>query len=230
MKVRKRKGSFLEPDMVRDLIETAGEWEEELRRRGRPDQCFGRRSLVTVLCLCGPRISELVAADGGDFDLGAGLWRIPDSKTPAGVRLVEATDFVAAEIRAHVARKKADSRLAGAADPMWVSSNGTRLGAENVRRMLRGLVKRTNEKREAEGKMLLPHVTPHTLRRTFASMCFWAKRELPWVMDQIGHEDSRMTVEVYASASKRKRVDRKLVWRFMRFADEPKRAPGSGRG
>jgi integrase len=230
MKVKRRKGTFLEPDMVRDLIEAAGEWEDELRRRKRAAQCFGRRSLVTALCLCGPRISELVAADGGDFDLGEGLWRIPDSKPAAGVRLVEATDFAAKEIRAHVGQKKADGRLAGAGDPMWVTSNGTRLGAENVRRMLRGLVKRANKKREAEGKMLLPHVTPHTLRRAFASMCFWAKRELPWVMDQIGHEDSRMTVEVYASASKRKRVDRKLVWRFMRFPDEPKRPPGSSRG
>jgi integrase len=72
-------------------------------------------------------------------------------------------------------------------------------------------------------------VTPHALRRTIACLCFWAKRELPWVMDQIGHEDSRMTVEVYTRASKRKRVDRKLVWRFMHFADEPKRPPGSGR-
>jgi len=118
----------------------------------------------------------------GDFDLGEGLWRIPDSKTAAGVRLVEATDFAAAEIRAHVAQKKTDGRLVGGGDPMWVTSTGTRLGAENVRRMLRELVKRTNKKREADGKMLLPHVTPHTLRRTFASMCFWAKRELPWVV------------------------------------------------
>jgi integrase len=197
-----------------------------LRDRKRPGQCFGRRSLVTVLCLRGPRISELVAADGGDFDLGEGLWRIPDSKTAAGVRLVEASDFAAGEIRAHAARKKADGRLAGAGDPMWVASKGTRLNAENVRRMLRELVRRTNEKREVAGKMLLPHVTPHTLLRTFASMCFWAKRELPWVIDQIGHEDSRTTVEVYANASKRKPVDRRLVWRFMRFPDESKRQPG----
>lgn len=78
--------------------------------------------------------------------------------------------------------------------------------------------------------MLLPAVTPHTLRRTFACLCFWAKRELPWVMDQIGHEDSRMTVEVYARASKRKRVDRALVWRFMRFADELEVPPQSRGG
>lgn len=78
--------------------------------------------------------------------------------------------------------------------------------------------------------MLIPRVTLHTLRRTFASTCFWAKRELPWVMDQIGHEDSRMTVEVYASASKRKRVHRALVWRLMRFPDEPRRPRDLGRG
>ena len=108
---------------------------------------------------------------------------------------------------------------------MWVTSKGTRLNAGNVRRMLREVVRRTNEKRGAESKMLLPTVTPHTLRRTFACLCFWAKRELPWVMDQIGHEDSRMTVEVYARASKRKRVDRDLVWRLMRFADEAAEPP-----
>ncbi len=214
--------------MVIDLIEAAGEWEQELRDRKRPGPCYGRRSLVAALCLCGPRIGEAINADGGDFDLKDGLWRIPDSKTPAGVRLVEITAYAAEEIRAHVAQKRSDGRASGAADPMWVTLKGTRLNPGNVRRMLRELVRRTNKKREAEGKMLLPTVTPHSLRRTFACLCFWAKRELPWVMDQIGHEDSRMTVEVYARASKRKRVDRGLVWRFMRFADEPKR-PGRSR-
>jgi integrase len=227
MREPKYKGAFLEPDMVIDLIEAAGEWEQELRDRKRPGPCFGRRSLVAVLCLCGPRISEALNADGGDFDLREGLWRIPDSKTPAGVRLVEVTAYAAEEIRSHVAQKRSDGRASGATEPMWATSKGTRLKPGNIRRMLREVVRRTNEKRGGEGKMLLPDVTPHTLRRTFACLCFWAKRELPWVMDQIGHDDSRMTVEVYARASKRKRVDRDLVWRLMRFTDEPARAPGS---
>jgi integrase len=43
--------------------------------------------------------------------------------------------------------------------------------------------------------MLLPsRVTPHTLRRTFASLCFFAGRDLRWVMGQLGHEDPRMTL------------------------------------
>ena len=36
MRVPKYKGAFLEPDMVVDLIEAAGEWEQELRDRKRP--------------------------------------------------------------------------------------------------------------------------------------------------------------------------------------------------
>jgi len=143
--------------------------------------------------------------------------------------MVEITAFAADEFRAHVAQKKLDGRPCVPDDPMWVTSKGTRLGAGNVRRMLREVVRRTNERRAKKGKMLIPAITPHDLRRTFACLCFWAKRELPWVMDQIGHEDSRMTVEVYAQASKRKRVDRILVWRLMRFPDEPRRHPGFAR-
>jgi integrase len=86
--------------------------------------------------------------------------------------------------------------------------------------MLRGLLERVNERRGEEGKMLLPKVTPHTLRRTYACLSFWVGRELPWVMDQIGHDDSRMTVGVYGQATQRKRVDREIAWRLMRFPDE----------
>lgn len=229
MRVPKFRGAFLEPDMVADLLDEAGAWEDELRARSRPDQCHGRRSLIAALCLCGPRISEATNADGGDFDFEDGLWRIPDSKTPAGVRMVEISAFAVVEFQAHVARKKLDGRPCGPGNPMWITNKGTRLNPGNVRRMLREVVRRTNERRAKKSKMLLPAVTPHTLRRTFACLCFWAKRELPWVMDQIGHEDSRMTVEVYARASKRKRVDHALVWRLMRFRDEPRRSPGLDR-
>lgn len=40
------------------------------------------------------------------------------------------------------------------------------------------MVQRVNEKRVAEGRMLHPaRVTPHTLRQTFASLCFFADRD-----------------------------------------------------
>lgn len=226
MTAKKSRGAYLMPDMVVDLIEEAGAWEQELRDRGRADQCYGRRSLVAALCLCGPRIHEAIDADEGHFDIHSGLWRIPDSKTEAGVRLVEMPLFAASEIRGHVAQKHLDGRATGADEPMWPTSKGTRHSANNIRRMLRTLVRRVNEKRAAEGKMELPKVTPHVFRRTFACLCFWAGRELPWVMDQIGHDDSRVTVEIYARAAQRKRIDRALVWSLMRFPDEPEQRPG----
>lgn len=91
----------------------------------------------------------------------------------------------------------------------------------------KGVVQRVNEKRAAEGKMLLPErVTPHTLRRTFASLCFFAGRDLRWVMGQLGHADPRMTLAVYAQAMKRSRVDEQLVWQLMRLPWEPEESPG----
>ena len=105
--------------------------------------------------------------------------------------------------------------------------NGT--PARNGKPAIKGAVERANEKRAAEGRMLLPAtVTPHTLRRTFASLCFFAGRDLRWVMGQLGHDDPRMTLAVYAQCMKRKRIDHELVWTLMRFPDEPERSARSG--
>ena len=47
--------------------------------------------------------------------------------------------------------------------------------------------------------MLLPEkVTPHTLRRTFASLALAARRDPRWVMAQLGHTDPRVRLNVYA--------------------------------
>ena len=68
--------------------------------------------------------------------------------------------------------------------------------------------------------MLLPQpVTPHTLRRTFASLDLAAGRDPRWVMAQIGHTDARLTLSVYARFMQRQRVDAELVWELMRFVD-----------
>lgn len=230
MKVPTPSRFWLEPGMVVDLLEAAGEWEAELTTRKRPSQCFGRRELLALLCLAGPRISEAVKADRGEFDLAGGdHWRIPAAKTDAGARVVDLTAFLAEELRGHVAASPTRSRQIRPRKPMWPTVNGTRMAEGNIRRMLREVVDRANESRGDADKTLLPVVTPHTLRRTFASLCFLAGRDPAWVMGQIGHTDARLTLEVYAKTMQRKRVDRDLVWRLMRFADEPEEWPGGAR-
>jgi Phage integrase family len=50
----------------------------------------------------------------------------------------------------------------------------------------------------------LPHITPHSLRRTYISVLLLASEfDLKWVMDQVGHADSKMTMDVYAQLQQR---------------------------
>jgi integrase len=213
MKVPKAPRTFLEPDMVVDLLDEAGRWEASLP----PHQRYGRRPLLSLMMLSGgPRISEVTGAERGEVDLELGRWRIPDSKTVAGERDVELTAFTLAELEQHLA-----TRTPGPREPLFPTRAGGRLNASNIRnRLLAECVARVNAKREQNGRMLLPRVTPHTLRRTFASLALLAGRDVRWVMAQIGHQDARLTLQVYAQAMQRQRVDRDLVWELMRFRDE----------
>jgi integrase len=62
-------------------------------------------------------------------------------------------------------------------------------------------VERANEHLGEAGVKSLPAaLTPHSLRRTFASILFALGRELPYVMAQLGHSDPKMTLGVYARA------------------------------
>jgi hypothetical protein len=47
-------------------------------------------------------------------------------------------------------------------------------------------------------------------------------------MAQRGHTDARLTLQVYAQAIQRQRIDFDLVWNLMRFQDEPERWAGRG--
>jgi integrase len=81
MKVPKPSRSFLEPDMVVDLLDAAGQWEAGLLEHQR----YGRRALLALLLLSGgPRINEVVLADRGELDIHSARSRIPEAKTPAG--------------------------------------------------------------------------------------------------------------------------------------------------
>ena len=75
-------------------------------------------------------------------------------------------------------------------------------------RVLRPAVRRANERRERRGLPPLPNrVTAHTLRRTYISMMFAAGAEIPYVMAQVGHEDSKVTLQIYARVLKRRDRD-----------------------
>jgi len=221
----KTRRSFLEPGMVIDLLQAAGEWEAELP----PHQRYGRRTLIASLTLAGPRISELTETPRADLDLAGGRVRL-GKKTQAGLREVELTAFLQTELRSHLASLVSLGRPEGANVPVFPTYTGGRHNPSNLRtRLLATCVRRANEKRAAEGEMLLPQVTPHTLRRTFASLALAAGRDPRWVMGQLGHSDARFTLSVYAQVIQRQRVDHELTWSLMRFADEREHWDGAAR-
>ena len=43
-------------------------------------------------------------------------------------------------------------------------------------------------------------------------------------MGQLGHDDPRMTLSVYAQCMKRSQIDEAVVWQLMRFSDESQAA------
>ena len=56
----------------------------------------------------------------------------------------------------------------------------------------------------ARGLPALPNTSPHTLRRTYISIALLANRfDVLWVMRQVGHADSHMTMDVYAQLQQR---------------------------
>jgi integrase len=234
VKLPKQRRTFLEPDMARDLLDEAGAWEAALPLHQR----YGRRALLALLTLGGLRITEALTATVGALDLHGGRLRVGDAKTEAGLRDVELSWFLLGELRGQVARlaRPGDGgshvlgrdrghggagRTTPAGLPIFPSTTGKPLNPSNIRnRLLATTVERVNARREAEARMTLPHVTPHSLRRTFASLALAAGRDPRWVMAQLGHADARLTLNVYAQVVQRQRVDEALIHELMDFPGE----------
>jgi integrase len=218
---KEKRRPVLEPDMVVDFLDAAGEWDAEAE----PAHRWGKRAFFALLVLAGPRISEATGAILPQLDLHSEILRIIESKTTAGERDIDLTAFLLAELRPHVAAA-ADrpGRALTSESPIFPNRYGKPLNDNNIRnRVIPPIVERANEKRRSAGKLLIPaDITPHAFRRTYARLCFMAGRELDYVMGQIGHQDARMALEVYAQLRKRRirPVERELVWSLMRFSDE----------
>jgi integrase len=66
------------------------------------------------------------------------------------------------------------------------------------------VVNRANEVGAERGIAPMPKVTPHARRRTYIiSLMLEVGAPLPYVVDQVGHADSKTTLEIYAQVQKR---------------------------
>ena len=163
----------------------------------------GWRALCATLGYAGPRISEaldLLERDVRLHDRSASRLWVSDSKTDNGVRHVEVTPKLRDILLAHRAQKIRCGYPVEPDRPFFCTSKGTRWDEGNVReRVLDAGARLASKKLIQHGLPPLPHVTPHTMRRTYVSVMLLAtKFDVPFVQSQVGHTDSKLTMDVYA--------------------------------
>jgi integrase len=193
LKESKPSRSYLQPDQVAALLSAAAKLDADARSgdTGR------RRPLLAVLTLAGLRISEALDLRWRDLSLGARKLRVVSSKTDAGVREVDLTPTLQELLSEYRTRT---SHL-DPADLVFPTSKGRPDNPSNVRtRFLAGAVKLANRELKEAGGEAIATVTPHSLRRTFISLLFSLPNppSVPYVMAQVGHNDPKVTLGIYA--------------------------------
>jgi hypothetical protein len=166
-----------------------------------------RRAIVEMLGRSGLRVSELCDLRLGDIRLhgpDGARFRIPDAKTEAGIREVQMTPDLVERIADHVERLQIAGQPTGPDDYAFPSLRSGRITRQRVGANLREAAGLASERLQAQGKPPLPTTTPHTLRRTYISIALLANGfDVKWVMSQVGHADSKMTLDVYAQLEQR---------------------------
>jgi integrase len=210
--------TFVEVDEFLSLLDAAGELENEARRDYRG---LGRRAMIATLGLAGLRISELVDLRVAQVDLMRGRFKLADAKTEAGVREVEITLYLRDELVDYV-MDHTRGLPPEPANHFFGTSTGNRRDRDRFRdRILARAVERASANRLEAGLPALPEITPHSLRRTWATFAAIIGRDPKWIAAQIGHVSPAFTFAVYQQVATGRYVDEQAVWTLMRFADEP---------
>lgn len=153
------------------------------------------RAALATLTFAGLRIGELMDLRRRDIDLPSGRIRVGRSKTDAGLRDVNLLPVLRDELLAYLAGRDLapDAYVFG-------TKTGNRGSESNLRnRLLRPAVTAANAELVKSGKaQMSERVTPHSLRRTFASVLVAIGEDPAYVMNQLGHTDPSFTLKVYA--------------------------------
>lgn len=169
------------------LLDACGEW---------------LRPVIATLAGAGLRVGEAVALNWRDVSLATGTLTVRESKTDAGAgREVDLPLGLADELRELSAR----SGSTAPDGPMFLTRAGTRQTVSNVERRLKTAVRHANVALEGQGiEPISESVTPHALRRLYASLRA-ALRDDPFLIaEQLGHTDPAFTFRVYHRAAKRR--------------------------
>ena len=183
-------------DHIAALLAAAGELDSGARE---DRQHIARRAMLATLLFAGLRLGELLSLRWRSVDLAAGWLHVTDAKTDAGVRRVKIRGALRDVL---LAIKPIDADPDGLAFP---TSAGNQHTPSNVRRrVLSPAVERASATQVRRGLTPLPSgLTPHSLRRTFASVLYAIGEDPPTVMQEMGHSTPELALSIYAHAMQR---------------------------
>ena len=215
--------SWVEPEQLPALIDAADQY---------------LRPLVATMAGAGLRVGEACALDWRDVNLATGTLTVHESKTAAGEgREVD----LPVGLHEELATWRARSPRTGRGDPVFVSrvrdGRHARQTPRNAQARIKTAVKAANVAlAEAGIQPITERVTPHSLRRLYASLRAALRDDPVYIAEQLGHRDARFTFRVYQRAAKRRErlagehlaaFDRALDWAGM--GREPVREVVPGR-
>ena len=184
------------------------------------------RPVMATLAGAGLRVGETMALDWDDVNLATGVLTVREAKTAAGTgREVDLPSGLLDALKEH----KAKSEATGSSDPVFttrpIKGRCWRQSDGNVRESLKVAIGRANSQLDQLGiDPISERVSPHSLRRTYASVRAALRDDPVYIAEQLGHEDATFTFRLYQRAVKRPRrltgsylqaFDRALDWALM---------------
>lgn len=202
---RPRRSYLDSAGQIAALLTAAGEFDAEAAKGHRGRRHVRRRAMLATLTFAGLRLGELLTLRWRDVDLAGGRLRIADAKTDAGVRDVRLLPALRAEL-AGLARGLPLALV-------FPTTSGNQIGASNLRRrVLAPAIALANTRLAEVGEPPLPSgLTPHSLRRTFASVLYALGDTPPDVMAEMGHTGPQLALAIYAHSMRRDEGERERL-------------------
>jgi integrase len=200
VKARKPQRTWVEPEQLLSLIEAADTY---------------HRPILATLAGAGLRVGEAVALDWRDVNLATGTLIVCSAKTDAGTG--REVDLPSGLIEA-LSEWKAYTKQSAPDDPVFVTRRRARQTVTNIDHRIKTAIRAANLRLAQFGiEPISERVTPHSLRRTYASLRAAVGDHPVYIAEQLGHEDPGFTFRVYQRAVKRReRLSRSYLAAFDR--------------
>lgn len=157
------------------------------------------RALLEVLYGTGMRVGELVELDVGDIDASEGWVTVlgkgrKERSIPVGSEAIRALGWYLSQGRPQLLANRAKGGQFNGRErqPLFLNRWGTRLTDRSVRRIV---------EKYAEQLALQRHVTPHSIRHSYATHLLNGGADLRAVQDLLGHK-SLSTTQIYTHVTK----------------------------